>query len=49
MKTVIKNAKIYTPRGIRHSVTIEEDKITGFDDSGQAEREIDAQGKAVVA
>ena len=49
MKTVIKNAKIYTPRGIKHSVTIEEDKITGFDGSGQAEREIDAQGKAVVA
>ncbi|MGI6725580.1 MAG: amidohydrolase [Christensenellales bacterium] len=49
MKTVIKNAKIYTPRGIKHSVTIEDDKITGFDDSRQAGREIDARGKTVVA
>lgn len=49
MKTIIKNAKIYTPLGIEHSITIEADKIIGFDDSQRAEREIDAQGKTVVA
>ncbi|NMD43895.1 MAG: amidohydrolase family protein, partial [Clostridiales bacterium] len=49
MKTVIKNAKIYTPQGIKHSITIEDDKIVGFDDAAQADREIDAQGKTVVA
>lgn len=49
MKTVIKNAKIYTPQGIKHSIIIEDGKIIGFDDTAQAELEIDAQGKTVVA
>ena len=59
MKTVIKNAKIYTPRGIKHGITIEDDRIIGFDESEQATREpadsqpaeleIDARGKTVVA
>lgn len=49
MKTAIKNAKIYTPQGVKHSITIEDDKIVGFDDVVQADREIDAQGKTVVA
>ena len=49
MKTAIKNARIYTPQGIKHSIIIEDDKIIGFDDAAQAELEIDAQGKTVVA
>jgi predicted amidohydrolase YtcJ len=49
MFTTIKNAKIYTPRGIKRSVTIKDDKIIGFDDGFKADREIDAQGKTVVA
>ena len=49
MKTIIKNARIYTPHGIKRAVTIEDDQIIGFDDSTQAGRVIDAQGKTVVA
>ena len=49
MKTIIKNAKIYTPQGIKHSITIEDNKITGFDETLNAEQQIDAQGKTVVA
>jgi predicted amidohydrolase YtcJ len=49
MFTTIKNAKIYTPRGIKRSMTIKDDKIIGFDSDLKADRVIDAQGKAVVA
>ncbi len=48
MKTIIKNAKIYTPQGIKHSRTIEDSKIIGFDDTIKAEQQIDAQGKTVL-
>jgi len=49
MKTIIKNAKIYTQQGIKHSITIEDDKIIGFDEAQRAEQQIDAQGKTIVA
>ena len=39
----------FTPAGHKHSITIEDNKITGFDETLNAEQQIDAQGKTVVA